>query len=176
MRFTELELSGVVLVDIESRNDSRGLFARSFCRDEFTAHGLDPTISQCNVSFNVKRGTLRGMHYQASPHEETKLVRVTRGAIFDVVIDLRTDRPTYRRWIGVTLSADNHSALYIPHGFAHGFQTLTDDAEVHYQMSEAYHPAAARGVRWNDPAFGIAWPILPPILSDQDASRPDFAG
>ena len=176
MRFTELELRGVVQVDMEPHEDARGFFARSFCRDEFAAHGLDPAISQCNVSYNGKRGTLRGMHYQGFPHEEAKLVRVTRGAIFDVVIDLRNDQPTFRRWIGVTLSADNRSALYIPRGIAHGFQTLTDDVEVYYQMSEAYHPGFARGVRWNDPAFGVAWPILPPILSEQDATRPDFAG
>jgi dTDP-4-dehydrorhamnose 3,5-epimerase len=176
MRFTTLELSGVVQVDIEPREDARGLFARSFCREEFSAHGLDPTISQCNISFNGKRGTLRGMHFQVSPHEEVKLVRVTRGAIFDVVIDLRRDQPTFRRWISVTLTADNRSALYIPSGFAHGFQTLTDDVEVFYQMNEAYHPELARGVRWNDLAFGVAWPILPPILSEQDATRPDFIG
>jgi len=176
MRFTALELSGVVLVDIEPREDTRGFFARSFCREEFAAQGLNADIFQCSISFNGKRGTVRGMHYQADPHPETKLVRVTCGAIFDVVIDLRPNQPSFRRWIGVTLTAENRSALYIPPGFAHGFQTLTDGAEVFYQISDAYHSDLARGVRWNDPAFGVSWPILPPILSEQDAARPDFSG
>jgi dTDP-4-dehydrorhamnose 3,5-epimerase len=174
MRFTMTDLPGIVKVDVESHSDSRGLFARSFCRDEFQANGLDPNISQCNVSYNSRRGTLRGMHYQVAPHPETKLVRVTRGEIFDVVIDLRPERPTFRKWLGFTLTADTRTALYIPEGFAHGFQTLTDDAEVFYQMNEAYHASLARGVRWNDSAFGIVWPIASPILSEQDASRPDF--
>jgi dTDP-4-dehydrorhamnose 3,5-epimerase len=169
MLFTELELPGAFIVAPERRVDSRGYFARTFCRDEFAAHGLASDFVQCNTSYNARRGTLRGMHFQLAPHEEAKLVRCTRGAIFDVVLDLR-----FRRWQAVELTANNGLALFIPGGFAHGFQTLTDDAEVFYQMAEHYHSGSAAGVRWDDPAFAIDWPIRPPILSPRDASHADF--
>jgi dTDP-4-dehydrorhamnose 3,5-epimerase len=172
--FGATPLAGAVVVDLERREDERGFFARSFCRREFEAHGLDPDVLQCNVSFNRRRGTLRGLHWQEAPHGEAKLVRVTRGALWDVIVDLRPDSPTYCRWFGVELTSDNRRALFIPSGFAHGFQTLGDDVEVFYQMSAFYVPEAQRGVRWNDPAFGIEWPILPPFLSERDATYPDF--
>jgi len=174
MKFQPLGLEGGFLIEIEPRTDDRGLFARTFCRDEFRAQGLCDSFVQCNTSYNPRRGTLRGMHFQAAPREEIKLVRCTRGAILDVVVDLRPASATRCRWQAVELSADNRRALYIPAGFGHGFQTLTDDAEVFYQMSEAYVPELARGVRWNDPAFGIVWPVDPPVLSGRDASFADF--
>jgi len=172
--FGSTPLPGAAVVDLERREDERGFFARSFCQREFEAQGLETTVAQCNVSFNRRRGTLRGMHWQAAPHGEAKLVRVTRGALWDVIVDLRPESATYCRWFGVELSAENHRALYIPRGFAHGFQTLVDDVEVFYQMSTSYVPDAQRGVRWDDPAFGIEWPILPPFLSERDATYPDY--
>jgi dTDP-4-dehydrorhamnose 3,5-epimerase len=174
MIFTETKLPGLYLADLERREDERGFFARSWCRDEFAANGLDARLVQCNISFNLRRGVLRGMHYQAEPYPEVKLVRCTQGAIFDVAVDLRPDSPTFRQWVGVELTPANRRALYIPGGFAHGFQTLAPDSEVFYQMSEFYHPEAARGVRWNDPAFGIQWPLPDPFLSDRDRAYPDF--
>ncbi|MBI2311644.1 MAG: dTDP-4-dehydrorhamnose 3,5-epimerase [Betaproteobacteria bacterium] len=175
MVFTETRLQGALVVDIESREDDRGMFARTFCRDEFGRHGLPAGFAQCNTSFNRHRGTLRGMHFQAAPKAEGKLVRCTRGSIYDVIIDLRPGSPTFRQWVSVFLSQDNRRAVYAPPGFAHGFQTLEPDAEVFYQMTESYVPELARGVRWNDPAFGIEWPLSPPTLSDRDAGFPDFA-
>jgi dTDP-4-dehydrorhamnose 3,5-epimerase len=172
--FTPTALSGAVVVELDRREDERGFFARSFCRREFEAQGLDPCVAQCNVSFNRRRATLRGLHWQAAPHGEVKLVRVTRGALWDVIVDLRAGSPTFTRWFGVELTADNRRALYIPAGFAHGFQTLVEDVEVFYQMSAFYVPDAQRGARWDDPAFGIEWPLRPPFLSDRDASYPDF--
>ena len=174
MIFQSTTLPGAMVVELERREDERGFFARSFCRREFEAHCLEPCVAQCNVSFNRRRGTLRGMHWQAAPHAEAKLVRVTRGALWDVIVDLRPDSPACGRWFGVELNAENRRALYIPQGFAHGFQTLVDDVEVFYQMSTVYVPEAQRGARWDDPAFGIDWPIRPPFLSDRDASYPDF--
>jgi dTDP-4-dehydrorhamnose 3,5-epimerase len=174
MRFTPTDIPGVVVIDIEPIADDRGFFARSFCRDTFSAHGLDPDLLQCNISFNRRRGTLRGMHYQAAPHAEAKLIRVTAGAIVDVALDLRPESPTFRRHVSIELSAASRRMLYIPHGCAHGFQSLADDTEIFYQMSAAYEPAASRGVRWNDPAFAIRWPIADPILSPRDAAYPDF--
>jgi dTDP-4-dehydrorhamnose 3,5-epimerase len=174
MRFTELPLAGAYIIAPERHEDPRGYFARTFCRDEFSAHGLALGFVQCSTSFNARHGTLRGMHLQLPPHEEIKLVRCTRGAILDVALDLRPEAPTFRRWQAIELTADNGVALYIPGGFAHGFQTLTDDAEVFYQISERHHPECAAAVRWNDPAFAIEWPIIPPILSDRDASHEDF--
>lgn len=174
MIFGSTPLPGAAVVDLERREDERGFFARSFCQREFEAQGLETTVAQCNVSFNRRRGTLRGMHWQAAPYGEAKLVRVTRGALWDVIVDLRPESTTYCRWFGVELTADNHRALYIPRGFAHGFQTLVDDVEVFYQMSTTYVPDAQRGVRWDDPAFGIEWPILPPFLSERDAAYPDY--
>jgi dTDP-4-dehydrorhamnose 3,5-epimerase len=174
MLFTELELPGAFIVAPERRVDQRGHFARTFCRDEFAAHGLTGDFVQCNTSYNARRGTLRGMHFQHPPHEEAKLVRCTRGAILDVVLDLRPVAATFRCWRAVELTADNGLALFVPVGFAHGFQTLTDDAEVFYQMAERHAAASADGIRWDDPAFGIDWPIRPPILSPRDASYGDF--
>lgn len=169
-------MAGAWIVDIDAVEDPRGFFARTFCADDFRARGLEPGIVQCNISYNETRGTLRGMHYQAAPHEETKLVRCVRGAVVDVALDLRLESPTYLRWAAVELSAENRRAFYIPKGVAHGFQTLVDDTELYYEMSERYAGEAARGVRWNDPAFGIEWPIAAPILSASDAAWPDFAG
>jgi dTDP-4-dehydrorhamnose 3,5-epimerase len=172
VKFAETPLAGAFVVEIEPLKDERGLFARSFCRKEFEAHGLDPAVAQCNVSHNVRRGTLRGLHYQAPPHEEAKLVRCTRGAIWDVIVDLREASKTRLQWFAAELSADNHRALYVPRGFAHGFQTLADDSEVFYQMSEFYRPDGARGIRWNDPSIGIRWPLAEPILSARDRDLP----
>lgn len=176
MRFIETPLRGAWVVELEQISDERGWFARSFDADEFEAHGLDPTVVQCNLSFNARAGTLRGLHYQAEPDGESKLVRCVRGAIVDVAVDLRPDSPTYCGWHGVQLSEENRLAYYIPAGLAHGFQTLTDDCEVLYQMGHRYVPEAARGVRFDDPAFAIQWPPAPGtrIVSDRDRSYPDF--
>jgi dTDP-4-dehydrorhamnose 3,5-epimerase len=176
MRFVQTPLPGAWVIELERIEDERGWFARSFDPDEFQAHGLDAAIAQCNVSFNLSAGTLRGLHYQAEPHGESKLVRCVRGAIFDVAVDLRADSPTYRQWHAVELSGENRLAYYIPVGLAHGFQTLTDDSEVLYQMGNRYVPEAARGVRFDDPAFAIEWPQPPGerIVSDRDRSYPDF--
>jgi dTDP-4-dehydrorhamnose 3,5-epimerase len=170
-------LPGAYVVELEPIGDERGWFARTFDAAAFEALGLDARVSQCNASFNARAGTLRGMHYQAEPHGEAKLVRCTRGAIFDAVVDLRPDSPAFRRWFGLELRAGGTRSLFVPAGLAHGFQTLTDDVEVHYQMSYHYVPDAARGVRWDDPAFGIDWPEPPAdgrVISDRDASYPDF--
>jgi len=175
MIFTETKLRGSFIIDVEPREDERGFFARSWCEDEFRIHGLNSRLVQCNISFNNKRGTLRGIHYQAAPFPEAKLVRCTMGAIYDVIIDLRADSLTFKQWISVELTAENRRALYIPKDFAHGFQTLMDHTEVFYQMSEFYHPECARGVRWNDLAFGIVWPVAPRIISQQDAGYADFS-
>lgn len=174
MQFHALALPGAWIVELERREDARGFFARSFCRDEFDAHGLPSEFVQCNVSWNQRRGTLRGMHFQRHPSREGKLVRCTAGAAWDVLIDLRPDSPAYGRWVGIELSADNRRAVYVPPGLAHGFQTLTDGAELFYQMTDVYAPALADGVRWNDPAFAIDWPLADPILSERDASYPSF--
>ena len=176
MRFIETPLPGVWVLELEEIDDKRGWFARTFDAEEFQARSLNPTVVQCNASFNARRGTLRGMHYQAEPHGESKLVRCARGAIFDVAVNLRPDSATYCDWHGVELSADNRFALYIPAGLAHGFQTLTDNSEVLYQMGYRYVPEAAQGVRWDDPAFAIEWPAVKGgrTISDKDASYPDF--
>lgn len=174
MIFTETKLKGVFIIEPERLEDERGFFARTFCQEEFAAHGLNPRVVQCNISFNKKGGTLRGMHYQIAPYEEAKLIRCTRGAIYDAIINLRPESSTFKQWIAVELTADNRRMLYIPEGFAHGFQTLEDNTEVFYQMSEFYHPECARGVRWDDPEFGIEWPLLHPILSDSDCSFNNF--
>jgi dTDP-4-dehydrorhamnose 3,5-epimerase len=172
--FTETPLGGAFVIEPEPLEDARGLFARTWCRNEFEARGLEIRIAQCSTSLNRTRGTLRGMHYQAPPHAETKVVRCTRGSIYDVIIDLRLDSPTFTRHFAVVLTADNRRMVYVPTGFAHGFQTLEDGTEVFYQISEPYAPAAARGVRWNDPAFGIRWPDADRILADRDRDYPDF--
>jgi dTDP-4-dehydrorhamnose 3,5-epimerase len=173
--FRPTPLAGVFLVEIERREDERGFFARTFCREEFAAHGLEPAVAQCSVSFNRTAGTVRGMHYQAPPRREAKLVRCTRGAIFDAVVDLHPDSPTFGRPFTVELTADGHLALYVPPELAHGFQTLEDDTEVLYQMSEAYAPGFDRGFRWNDAAVGIAWPRPAAVISERDRALPLFA-
>lgn len=172
MIFRETPLQGAYLIEPELLRDERGFFARTFCRDEFAKHGLNPDLVQCSISYNARKGTLRGMHYQASPHEETKIVRCTAGAIFDVIVDLRPHSSTLRQWFGVELTGGNRRMLYVPHGFAHGFQALVDDSEVFYQMSETFHPECARGFRWNDPAISIAWPLREAIVSQSDRSSP----
>jgi len=171
--FSETALKGAWLVDLQRINDERGFFARSFCQEEFAALGLKTGVAQCNISFNRLKGTLRGMHFQLPPKAEAKLVRCTRGAIHDVIIDLRPASVTYCQWISVELTGANHRALYIPEGFAHGFQTLEDDSEVFYQMYEFFAPQYASGVRWDDPAFGIEWPLTNPIISEKDLSYHD---
>jgi len=172
MIITETAIPGPRILDLEVREDARGFFARTFCRDEFLDAGLEPAVEQCNLSFNHLRGTLRGMHFQVAPHPETKLVRCTRGAIVDVVVDMRPDSPTRLQHVSVVLSARNRRALYVPAYFAHGYQTLTDDAEVLYQVSGQYTPEAERGLRHDDPALGISWPASVTALSAKDASWP----
>ena len=167
-------LPGVFLIEPERSEDERGFFARMFCAAEFKKWGMNPQIAQCSISFNRYKGTLRGMHYQIEPHAETKLVRCTRGTIYDVALDLRRDSPSYKRWFATELSAESRRMLYIPAGCAHGFQTLADDTEVLYQMNTAHSQDAARGIRWNDPALGISWPLPDPILSVRDRSYPSF--
>ena len=176
MKFLPTPLAGAYLIELEQLDDERGFFARSFCQNEFKAHGLDPVVAQCNVSFNRRRGTLRGLHYQAAPHAEAKLVRCTRGAVWDVIVDLRKGSLTVRQWHAAELTADNRRALYIPDGFAHGFQTLADDSEVLYQMSEFYHPESARGVRWDDRTLAIRWPIKDAVISPRDRAFPTLDG
>lgn len=175
MIFIETELKGAYIIDIERREDDRGFFARTWCQQEFEAHGLVARIVQANTSYNKLKGTLRGMHYQNAPYAETKLVRAVRGAIYDVIVDLRRDSPTYKRWIGVELTADNRRALFVPEGFAHGFQTLEDNTDVAYQVSAFYTPGAEGGARYNDPAFEIQWPLPISVISDKDAAWPDYA-
>jgi dTDP-4-dehydrorhamnose 3,5-epimerase len=172
--FTETKLAGAFVIELERHTDERGFFARTFCQQEFEAHGLKAEVAQCNVSFNKRKGTLRGMHYQAAPFAEAKLVRCTAGSIYDVIIDLRPASSTFKRHFAVELSAENHRMLYIPESFAHGFQTLEDDAEVFYQMAKQYSAEHARGVRWNDPAFGIEWPKGERIIIERDQNYPDF--
>ncbi len=174
MIFIETALKGAFIIEPEKLEDERGFFARTWCQQEFATHGLNPRLVQCNISFNRRKGTLRGVHYQAKPYEEAKLVRCTRGAIYDVIIDLRLDSPTFKHWVAVKLTADNRQMLYVPEGYAHGFQTLEDCTEVLYQMSEFYTLAYSRGVRWNDPTFGIQWPLAERIISERDQSYPNF--
>jgi dTDP-4-dehydrorhamnose 3,5-epimerase len=170
--FTETELAGAFFVDLDTKPDDRGFFARTFCREEFEAHGLSPDVMQCNVSYNHVAGTLRGMHYQVEPATETKLIRCTSGAIHDVIVDMRPDSPTYLRHIGVELSAANRRALYVPAMFGHGYQTLTDDVEVTYQVNEFYTPGCERGLRHDDPGLGIQWPRPVTVISEKDATWP----
>jgi dTDP-4-dehydrorhamnose 3,5-epimerase len=172
--FEPTALAGAFFVDLERREDERGFFARTWCRREFEQMGLNADLAQCNVSYNRRQGTLRGMHWQAAPYAEAKLIRCTRGSIWDAIVDLRPDSPTYTRYVGMKLTAESGRALYVPEGMAHGFVTLEDGCEVSYQMTQVYEPAAGRGVRWNDPAFGIAWPVANPILHPRDATYPDF--
>jgi dTDP-4-dehydrorhamnose 3,5-epimerase len=174
MIFTETKLKGAFIIEPEKLEDDRGFFARSWCQREFEAHGLNPHLVQCSISFSEQKGTLRGMHYQVSPKEEAKLVRCTSGSIYDAIIDLRPESPTFKQYVGLVLTAHNHKMLYVPEGFAHGFLTLEENTEVFYQISEFYSPEHARGVRWNDPAFEIEWPLAPSTMSDRDRSCPDF--
>ncbi|MDJ0753668.1 MAG: dTDP-4-dehydrorhamnose 3,5-epimerase [Ardenticatenaceae bacterium] len=174
MIFQKTIVPNAFVIDIERLEDSRGFFARSWCVREFEAHGLNPQLVQCNISFNQKKGTLRGLHFQTPPFAEAKLVRCTRGAIYDVIVDIRPDSAAYLIHIGVTLSAENRTMLYVPEGCLHGFLTLTDDVEVCYQMSEFYSPACSRGYRWNDPAFAIEWPGEITVISEKDQQYPDF--
>lgn len=178
MIFTETKLKGAFIIEPERIEDERGFFARSWCQKEFAERGLNSNLVQCNISYNCKKGTLRGMHYQTKPHEEAKLVRCTMGAIYDVILDLRENSPTFKQWAAVELMAENRKMLYVPEGIAHGFQTLVDATEVFYQMSEFYCSESARGVRWDDLSFGFEWPIEDIeylIISDKDRSYPDFA-
>jgi dTDP-4-dehydrorhamnose 3,5-epimerase len=177
MILRETPLAGAYVVELEPLADERGHFARTFDAELFAERGLDARVAQCSTSFNERAGTLRGMHYQADPHGEAKLVRVTRGAVYDVIVDLRDGSPTRCRWFAIELSAEEHRSLYIPVGIAHGFQSLIDGSEVHYQISQPHAPHAARGVRWDDPAFQIDWPPAPPggrVISGRDRSHPDF--
>lgn len=174
MIFVEAKLKGAYIIDPEKLVDCRGFFVRTWCRREFEAHGLDAGLAQCSVSMSRKRGTLRGMHYQAAPHEETKLVRCVSGSVYDVIIDLRPESRTFLQHLPVVLSAENYRTLYVPKGFAHGFQTLEDNTEVLYQMSEFYYPECARGVRWDDPAFDIRWPEAERTIIERDLGYPDF--
>lgn len=173
MKLTSVPLPGAYLIELEPVVDERGFFARSWCSEEFRLHGLNANLAQCGVSFNTRRGTLRGMHYQDDPHPEAKLVRCYSGAIYDVILDLRRASPANCKWFAVELTAANRKMLYVPEGVAHGFQTLTDGAEVFYQISESYRPECARGVRWDDPLFGIEWPVRDPIMSQRDRTFPD---
>jgi dTDP-4-dehydrorhamnose 3,5-epimerase len=172
MNFTKTALEGAFIIEPELLRDERGFFASTWSQQEFAGQGLHAPLVQANVSLNIRRGTLRGMHFQISPHQEAKLVRCTAGSIFDVIIDLRKDSPTFHQWVGVELSGSNRLLLYVPEGFAHGFQTLADNTEVAYQISEYYHPDSARGVRWDDPAFGIKWPLPVTVISERDRNHP----
>lgn len=174
MLFQPTSLAGAYVIDLQKIEDERGFFARSWCVHEFAEHDLDTRLVQCNISFNKAQGTVRGMHYQAPPFAETKLVRCTQGAIYDVIIDLRPTSPTFLQWLGVVLSAENRALLYVPQGFAHGFQTLVDNTEVFYQMSEFYAPEAAHGLRWDDPNVKVQWPLPITVMSLKDQSYPDL--
>jgi dTDP-4-dehydrorhamnose 3,5-epimerase len=174
MRFQETKLKGAFHIDPELHEDERGFFGRVFCVEEFQTYGLETRLVQCSISFNRQKGTLRGMHFQAPPFEETRLVRCTMGMVYDVMLDLRPGSSTFKQWQGIELSADNRRMVFIPRGFAHGFLTLTDNTEIFYQMSEYYHAEAAQGVRWDDPAFNIQWPLPISLISDKDLSYKNF--
>jgi dTDP-4-dehydrorhamnose 3,5-epimerase len=175
IKFTETKLKGAFVIDPEKFEDERGFFARSFSQREFENHGINPRMAECNISFSKKRYTVRGMHFQSEPFAQAKLVRCTKGAIYDVIIDLRPESTTFKQWVGVELTAENRRMLYVPTQFAHGFQTLKDDTEVFYQISNVYAPQTEGGVRWNDPAFAIAWPTTNGItINERDRTYPDF--
>jgi dTDP-4-dehydrorhamnose 3,5-epimerase len=174
LKFSETELKGAFILEVKKLEDERGFFGRTFCQKEFEKHGMNPHVVQANVSYNKFKGILRGMHYQLHPYEETKLVRCVRGAIYDVIIDLRKDSPTYTKWIGVELKEDSYQMLFVPEGFGHGFITLEDNTEVIYQVSQFYTPGAESGIRWNDPVFDIKWPIEPLIISQKDRQHSDY--
>lgn len=170
MKFTETPLKGAFIIDLEQRSDSRGFFARAFCAREFEEHGLKTAVAQCNMAYNYKKGTMRGLHYQVAPAAEAKLVRCIGGAVYDVLVDLRPDSPTYLQHYGLELSADNRRAVYVPEMFAHGYLTLTDNAELFYQVSEFYTPGTEQGLRYNDPALKIEWPLAVEVISEKDAA------
>ncbi len=174
MKFEETKLQGAYLVDLQQLQDERGFFARAYCADEFQAMNMVPEIVQANLSTNKVKGTLRGMHYQLDPYQETKFVRCIRGALYDVIIDLRPASPTYMEWVGVELTADNYRALFVPRDFAHGFVTLEDNTEAFYMVSQCYTPGAESGIRWNDPVFNIAWPMEPTVVSEKDMNWQDY--
>jgi dTDP-4-dehydrorhamnose 3,5-epimerase len=175
MVFKEIRLKGAFIIELEKIKDDRGFFSRAWCQEEFHAHSLDSNIAQCNLSFNADRGTLRGLHYQIAPYEETKVIRCTRGKIFDVIIDLRPKSPTYLQWTGIELSLENRKMVYVPENFAHGYLTLADNTEVFYQVSQFYSPGSESGIRWNDPSINIKWPEIPNlIISEKDKNWPYF--
>jgi dTDP-4-dehydrorhamnose 3,5-epimerase len=174
VKFTETSLEGAYIIEIDPIEDDRGFFARTWCHHEFEEQGLNTKIAQCSTSFNSRKGTLRGMHYQDKPFQETKVVRCIMGAVYDVIVDLRVESPTYLKWISIELTAINRKMVYIPVGFAHGFQSLEDNTEVFYQISEFFKPELSRGIRWNDQAFGFTWPIQQCIMSERDKNFPDF--
>lgn len=174
MKFTESRIPGAWIIDVTAIHDSRGLFAMTWLPEEFRAHGIDPALAQCNLAFNHQRGTLRGMHFQLAPHAQAKVIRCTRGALLDVIVDLRPGSPAYCQWDDVELTADNRRMLYMPPGIAHGYLTLADETEAYYHASAPWAPTAESGVRWNDPAFGIGWPSAPLVISDKDARWPDY--
>jgi len=176
MIFTETKLHGAHVIEIQKLEDTRGFFARTWCKNEFEAHSLTAHLMQINISLSKKKGTLRGMHYQIEPNQESKLIRCTKGAIYDVIIDLRPNSSTYKKWLGTELTAENYKMLYVPEDFAHGFQTLEDDTEVVYQVSQFYSPQSERGVRYNDPVFGIRWPIDVQVITDKDKNWADYTG
>lgn len=172
MKFTETKLQGAFVLGLEQRTDNRGFFSRTFCQQEFAAHGLNPNVAQCNLSFNEKAGTIRGLHYQTPPATEAKLFRCIKGAIFDVIVDMRPESPTYLQHFGIELSADNHLALYVPEMFAHGYQALKDGTKVLYQVSEFYTPGVEKGLRFDDPALAIEWPMAATVISEKDQTWP----
>lgn len=174
MIFTETKLKGAFEIEIKKLTDERGFFGRSWCANEMTEHGLKADLKQANTSFSIKKGTIRGMHYQMNPYQETKLIRCTRGAILDVIIDLRPASPTFKQWIGVELTQDNYKMLYVPEDFAHGFITLEDNCEVTYLVTQFYTPGAEKGIRWNDPLFNIQWPFEPTVISEKDKTHPNY--
>lgn len=174
MIFNKTDVKDAFIIELNKLEDERGFFARSYCAREFKEHGIAPAIVQANVSYNKYKHTLRGMHYQTEPHGEAKLVRCTRGAVYDVIVDVRQNSPTYKKWIGAELSENNYRMLYVPEGFAHGFITLQDETEVNYQVSEFYTPGAEKGIRWDDPLFNIDWPAAPAVISEKDGNWPDF--
>jgi dTDP-4-dehydrorhamnose 3,5-epimerase len=174
MRFIRTPLEGAYVIEMEPKIDDRGIFARTFCREEFRAHGLKADVVQCNLSSNARRGTVRGLHYQLAPFAEVKMVRCTKGAIYDVIVDIRVSSPSYLQWFGVELTSRNQRVVYVPEGFAHGYETLADDSEVSYMVSQAYAPEYERGIRWNDPSLQIQWHVSRPIVSAKDQGYADY--
>lgn len=174
MKFIQTPLSGAYVVELEKRGDDRGFFARAFCVEEFTAHGLNPTVLQANISESARKGTLRGLHYQIAPFGEVKFIRCIKGSVYDVLVDLRPESHTFKQWFGIELTAENQKAVYIPEGFAHGHQTLEDDSQIMYLVSQKYSPEHERGLRWDDPSITIQWPLKPTVMSDKDTHWPDF--